>query len=82
MSNACDTIRVPGFSSAFSFGISRSFSDGEQVERHHRGVPEVARRTGPRLRNLTLSVTPAALAFSVASVIRRGSMSMPTPRAP
>ena len=32
--------------------------------------------------NFTLSVTPAVFAFAFASLMRSGSMSMPTPRAP
>ena len=58
MSKACETMRVPGFSSLFSFGISFRFSDGSRYSvTTVASLMSVVNRSW--LRNFTLSVTPA-----------------------
>ena len=81
MSNWCDTMRVPGFSSAHRRGRSFSFSSGRRYS-----VTTVASLKSALKRSCCLKVTslvtPAFLALALASRMRSGSMSMPTARMP
>ena len=74
-------MRVPGLSSAISFGRSFRFSDGSRYS-----ITTVASLMSVVNRSVSLNVTrrptPALAALAVASAMRCGSMSMPTPRAP
>ena len=77
MLKLCDTMREPGFSSFCSFGISFSLSDCSRYSVTTLASPiGVAKRSW--FRNRTRSPTPAFFRFSLASLIRCGSMSIPT----
>ena len=65
MSNACDTIRVPGLSSLLSFGISFWFSDGSKYSvTTVASLMSVVNRSAFMI--LTLSATPLFWTFSFA----------------
>ena len=71
---------MPGLS-CLSFGARRELTGGDKyIITTVAGLISAVKRSS--VRNVTLSATPAARAFAVASRVRSGSMSMPTPRAP
>lgn len=75
----CDTMRVPGFS-ALSAGARRALGLG----RRYMAMTVAADRSVVNRscwRKVTRSLTPAASAFARASAMRKGSSSIPTPRA-
>src|SRR5882672_7087658 len=81
MSNACETMRVPGFNSFISLGASFRLSGSRRYSvTTVAGLMSAVNRSSAR--NVTLSETPFERALPVASRTRSGSMSIPTPRAP
>ena len=79
--NACETTRVPGFSSSSRRGRRRMFTSGSRYMVTTVASPILVSNRFS-CRNVTLSSTPAFLAFSLASRTRCGSISTPSARAP